>query len=82
VGAGRVFDDQGVLAVRLARLVDRATDLQHIAAFGTARDAVDTLLMQQNARVLVPTPQAWDALCRAVVAAQSRITAAQCSTRS
>ena len=72
-----VPDDQGVLAVQLSRLTDRAADLQQVAAFGTARDAVDTLLVQQNVRVPITAPQAWDALCKAVAAAQSRIAAAR-----
>lgn len=67
----------GALAVRLSRLADQIADLQHIAAFGAARDAVDTLLVQQGVRIPVTSAQTWDILCRVVAAARSRIAAAR-----
>jgi very-short-patch-repair endonuclease len=72
-----VADVRGALPVRLSQLADQVADLQHIAAFGAARDAIDTLLVQQRVRVPVSTAQAWDDLCRAVVAARSHIAAAR-----
>ncbi len=69
-------DHQGALAVRLSHLADRVADLQQIAAFGAARDAVDELLVQQGVRVSVTTVQAWEALRGAVEAARSQIVAA------
>jgi very-short-patch-repair endonuclease len=72
-----VTDAQGALPVRLSHLADRVADLQYIAAFGEARHAVDTLLVQQRLRVPVTSAQTWDDLCRAVVAARSHIAAAR-----
>jgi very-short-patch-repair endonuclease len=71
---------RGALAVRLSRLADQVADLQHITAFGAARDAVDTLLIQQRIRVPVTTAHTWDDLCRAVAVAESLIAAVRAAT--
>jgi very-short-patch-repair endonuclease len=71
-----VADVRGALPVRLSQLADQVADVQHIEAFGVARDAIDALLVQQGLRIPVSTARAWDDLCRAVVAARSHIAAA------
>jgi very-short-patch-repair endonuclease len=70
----------GALAVRLSRLADRVADLKHVAAYGAARDAVDTLLVQQGVRIPVSTAHTWDALSRSVATARSQIAAVRAAT--
>lgn len=61
VGASNTPGAPVTLAIRLSQLADQVADLQHIAAFGAARDAVDALLVQQGVRLPLTTAQAWEA---------------------
>jgi very-short-patch-repair endonuclease len=62
----------GDVEVRLAELTARAERLEHIQAFGSARDCVDALLVRHGVRLTTASCQAWQDFNAGVAALRGR----------
>lgn len=62
----------GDVEVRLAELTARAERLEHIQAFGSARDRVDALLVRHGVRLTIASCQAWQDFNTGVAALRGR----------
>ncbi|MCX4964071.1 AAA domain-containing protein [Streptomyces sp. NBC_00654] len=63
---------QGDVEVRLAELTARAERLEHVQAFGSARDRVDALLVHHGVRLTLASCQAWQDFNAGVAALHGR----------
>ena len=63
---------QGDVEVLLAELTARAACLEHVQAFGSARDSVDTLLVRHGVRLTIASCQAWQDFNVGVAALRGR----------
>ncbi|MFC1443128.1 AAA domain-containing protein [Streptacidiphilus sp. N1-10] len=66
----------GPAAVRLAQLTELTEQIEHIDAFGTARDAIDNLLLKNGVRLGLASPSAWQDYAAAMAELADRRTAA------
>ncbi|MEV6946952.1 AAA domain-containing protein [Streptomyces sp. NPDC051172] len=62
----------GDVEVRLVELTARAEHLEHIQAFGAARERIDELLVRHGARLMITSRRAWQDFTAAVAALKDR----------
>ncbi|WP_078869313.1 AAA domain-containing protein [Streptomyces sp. NRRL B-1347] len=67
----------GEVEVRLAELTTRAEHLEHVQAFGTAREHIDELLVHHGVRLMITSRRAWQDFNAAVAALKGRRAANQ-----
>ncbi|MEU3413432.1 AAA domain-containing protein [Streptomyces sp. NPDC006658] len=72
---------QGDVEVRLAELAERAACLEHVQAFGSARDSVDVLLVRHGVRLTITSCQAWQDFNDGVAALRGRRAADEAITQ-
>ncbi|MFI7182121.1 AAA domain-containing protein [Streptomyces anthocyanicus] len=72
---------QGDVEVRLAELTKRATCLEHVQAFGSARDSIDALLVRHGVRLAILSCQAWQDLNAGMAALRGRRAADEAITQ-
>lgn len=72
---------QGDVEVRLAELAERAACLEHVQAFGSARDSVDALLVHHGVRLTIASRQAWQQFNAGVAALRGRRAADEAVTQ-
>ncbi|WP_229887118.1 AAA domain-containing protein [Streptomyces olivaceoviridis] len=72
---------QGDVEVRLAELTERAACLEHVQAFGSARDSVDALLVRHGVRLKITSCQAWQDFNAGVAALRGRRAADEAITQ-
>ncbi|QKW28018.1 DUF559 domain-containing protein [Streptomyces seoulensis] len=72
---------QGDVEIRLAELTERAACLEHIQAFGSARDSVDALLVRHGVRLTIASCQAWQDFNAGVAALRGRRAADEAMTQ-
>ncbi|GAA2620246.1 AAA domain-containing protein [Streptomyces axinellae] len=63
---------QGDVEVLLAELTARAVHLEHVQAFGSARDSIDALLVRHGVRLTLASCQAWQDFNVGVAALRDR----------
>ncbi|MBJ7002720.1 DNA/RNA helicase [Streptomyces sp. CRPSP2-6A1] len=63
---------QGDVEVQLAELTARSACLEHVQAFGSARDSVDALLVRHGVRLTIASCQAWQDFNAGVAALRGR----------
>ncbi|MCW7985399.1 DNA/RNA helicase [Streptomyces platensis subsp. clarensis] len=63
---------EGEVEVRLAELTTRADHLEHVHAFGTAREHVDELLVRHGVRLTMSSGRSWHIFTTAVAALSGR----------
>ncbi|MEU6354955.1 AAA domain-containing protein [Streptomyces sp. NPDC047072] len=71
----------GPIEVRLAALAERYAQLEHVDAFGVAREQVDELLIRNGTHVALTSRQAWQDFAQALAALGGRRAADEATAR-
>jgi very-short-patch-repair endonuclease len=71
----------GPAELRLAALIERATQLEHVEGFGSARERIDELLVRRGVRITLTSRKAWQHFTDAVTALADRRAADEATAR-